>query len=142
MTGIRVEITGRRELTRALNRVEKDIGKALTVELRDAADEVAKEARRAVPSRSGRAAKSIRSVGTKLRVAVVGGRKSVPYYGWLEFGSRNPRLGRSRRVGPWVGSGSGPPKGRFLIPAAGRVMPRVRRRIEDAIRIARRQAGF
>ena len=48
---------------------------------------------------------------------VTGGKGSVPYYGWLDFGTRNPRHGNTRKEGPWRGSGTGPKKGRFIYPA-------------------------
>ena len=41
----------------------------------------------------------------------------VPWYGWMDFGSRRPRRGRSVRVGPWTKTGLGPAGGRALLPA-------------------------
>lgn len=85
--------------------------------LRAAAGIVADEAKSRVPTRSGAAAGSIRPTVGGNKAYVVGGRASVPYYGWLDFGSRNPRTGNPRSRGPWAGSGTGPPRGRFIYPA-------------------------
>lgn len=107
--------------------------------LRKAADIVAADARRRVPVRTGTARSSVRALVSGNRAFVAGGKKRVPYYGWLDFGSRRPISGRSRSVGPWRGSGEGPTKGRFIYPAIDARMPDVAKFVGDAIdSIARR----
>jgi hypothetical protein len=71
---------------------------------------------------------------------VSGGKRSVPYYGWLDFGSRTPIRGRPRSVGPWKGTGAGPKKGRFLYPAIDRNADNIRRRAVAAFEKAKKQA--
>lgn len=85
--------------------------------LKAAAGIVATDAKGRVPSVSGRAAGSIRPLVSGNKAYVAGGKNSVPYYGWLDFGTRNPRHGNPRSRGPWSGSGSGPKAGRFIYPA-------------------------
>ena len=85
--------------------------------LKDAADVVAQEARSRVPSRTGTAKDSIRATAGGNTAYVRGGKARVPYYGFLDFGSRNAVHGNPRSVGPWTGSGSGPRGGRFIYPA-------------------------
>lgn len=106
------------ELRKALKEADDTDG---MVELREgfkrAGEAVAATARARVRSRTGRTAGSIRATAGGNRAYVVGGRASVPHYGWLDFGSRRPRTGNPRSVGPWAGSGKGPQKGRFIYPA-------------------------
>jgi len=111
-----------RELRSSLRQI-KDPAKRKEVRLafKKAADVVAAEAKGRVPRRSGKAANSVRSgsswQGGSVQAFVLGGRKNVPYYGWLDFGSRNPRRGNPRSVGPWAGTGPGPSGGRFIYAA-------------------------
>jgi hypothetical protein len=115
-------------------------------ELRDglkaAAEIVARDARSRVPSRSGKAAGAIRAVSGGNRAFVVGGKKAVPYYGWLDFGGRTPRLGNPRSVGPWSGASGGPPKGRFIYPALDAKEREVVEAVGDSVQKAVRKAGF
>ena len=85
--------------------------------LKRGAEIVAVDARRRVPSRSGRARGSITTTVSGASAFVVGGRKTVRYYSWLDFGGRSPRYGQPRSVGPWAHAGKGPTDGRFLYPA-------------------------
>ena len=54
---------------------------------------IAKDAAGTVPKKSGRAAGSIRAGVSGNNAYVAGGKASVPYYGWLDFGSRTPKKG-------------------------------------------------
>ena len=123
-TQVRVE--GLAQLRSALRRAERlDDLTELRLAMKAAADVVAQDARGRVPARSGRARGSIRAVSGGNKAFVVGGRASVPYYGWLDFGSRTPRSGNPRSKGPWVGSGRGPSEGRFIYPAVDATESRV-----------------
>jgi hypothetical protein len=113
---VEIRVYGLAELRRDLRRAGEDLGD-LRDGLRAAADVVARDARSRVPVRSGRARDSVRATAGGNRAYVVGGRATVPYYGWLDFGSRRPRAGRPRSVGPWAGSGQGPDRGRFIYAA-------------------------
>jgi hypothetical protein len=138
---IRVEGLG--ELRRALRNAERaeDL-RELREGLRRAAGVVARDAQGRVPSRTGRARGSIRPVMSGNRAMVAGGKASVPYYGWLDFGSRNPRTGNPRSVGPWNGSGVGPRQGRFIYPAIDAKSDEVVRLISEALEDALRRLGF
>lgn len=102
--------------------------------LKAAARVVADDAKGRVPRKSGRAADSIRAGASGARAYVAGGKASVPYYGWLDFGSRRPQHGQPRRVGPWAKSGTGPPGGRFIYAA-------VDARQRDVVDLIERAAG-
>jgi HK97 gp10 family phage protein len=110
--------------------------------LKDAAETVAGEARERVPVRSGRARKSIRAGVSGAKAVVIGGKKSVPYYGWLDFGSRTPVTGNPRSVGPWKGSGAGPSEGRFIYPAISEKRGQVVRELEQKMKHVLKGAGL
>lgn len=107
-----------------------------------AAQIVAVEARTRVPSRSGRAQESVRAGTSGNNAVVMGGKSAVPYYGWLDFGSRIPRTGQARRVGPWSGSGKGPTKGRFIYPALEAKREEVLAAIDQAVDATIREVGL
>lgn len=116
MTSIDVEgLPELRRLFRKLGGTEQL--KGVRRALKAAAEVVAADARSRVPVRSGRAQASIRAGTSGNFGTVSGGKGSLAYYGWLDFGSRTPRTGNPRRVGPWSGSGRGPDRGRFIYPA-------------------------
>jgi hypothetical protein len=104
-----ITITGLREYLRALKKMDADLPKAVRVVLNKAADLVIDLARPDVPSRSGRAARSIRGQSTRTAVRVTAGGKRAPYYPWLDFGGRVGRKKSTRR--PFD------PEGRYLYPA-------------------------
>lgn len=131
--GVRIDQASLKALMSALKKADAELQKELKRELKGAANIVASAAKGKVPSRSGRAAGSIRSGGTARGAYVQGGKASVPYYGWLDFGSRTPRLGNPRSVGPWAGSGKGPHKGRFIYPALEDKRSEVHAAVRDAV---------
>jgi hypothetical protein len=112
-----IEVAGLREFQKGLKQLSPEIDKELKTELKAVAEAIVPDARRRLPSRTGRASGSIRAGADAKGPYIVGGKKAVPYYGWLDFGSRNPRSGQPRRVGPWTKSGAGPKKGRAIYPA-------------------------
>jgi HK97 gp10 family phage protein len=141
MVGIKVE--GLSQLNRALKAIDAmDERKELRVALKAAAEVVAQDAQRRTPVRSGRARGSIRAGVTTKGAYVAGGKKSVPYYGWLDFGSRSPRSGNPRSVGPWRGSGTGPKEGRFIYPALRSKYDEVVRLSAAAVERAINAEGF
>lgn len=82
-----VEVTGAKELRRAIRRAEDDLSKsALKQAHRDAAEVVATEARYTVPVRSGTLAASIRAAGTQTKGVVRAGFAKVPHAGVIHFG--------------------------------------------------------
>ncbi len=129
-----VHVTGLKETQAAL----KDIGaidatKEVRAALKKGAEIIAADARFRVPSKSGRAAGSVRASVSGSKAYVLGGKKTVPYYGWLDFGTRTPQKGNNRAEGPWRGSGTGPKKGRFIYPAIAAQTPALIAHLSDAI---------
>jgi hypothetical protein len=137
-----VKVEGLREVNRALKNMGDGLDKELKAEAKDIAEVVARDARRRVPVVSGQAQKSIKAGATQKGAYVQGGKASVPYYAWLDFGSRNPVSGRPRSVGPWKGSGGGPKQGRFIYPALGDNRREVEVRTKKVVKVARKRAGL
>lgn len=143
MTRVEVRVEGLADLRRTLRKLEQvDDLAQLRDGMKAAADIVAQEAKSRVPVRSGRARDSIRATAGGNRAFVVGGKARVPYYGWLDFGSRTPRTGNPRRVGPWTGSGVGPDKGRFIYAAIDAKERQVTEAVEKAVADAMRRLGL
>jgi hypothetical protein len=135
-----VAVDGLKATRRGLNQIDKALTKELGKALKAIGEDVAVDARARVPQRSGRAAKSIRAGSSGNTAYVAGGRKTVRYYGWLDFGTRNPQRGNPRSDGPWKKSGTGPKGGRFIYPAIDANREMIRRRAIGALEIAKEDA--
>ena len=123
-----IEIEGLAAFRRDLKKIDDNLTKELRDDLVLLSREIATEARALVPrGKTGAAAESIRGGVSGNNAYVAGGKKSVPYYGWLDFGTREPISGRPRSVGPWKKSGGGPKLGRFIY----RAIQANTRKIED-----------
>lgn len=129
---LRIEVENLKKLRSAL----KDVGGGLDKELgqagKKAAAIVAEAAARKVPVRSGRARDSLRSKVSYGGGAVVFGRSSVPYAGWLEFGGA---VGRNDSVKRPVVRG-----GRYIFPSLdehrGEVLSSYEATVSDIIKRA------
>ena len=128
-----VHLSGFRELRRAL----AVAGNGLQPELRDglkrAGDVVIRDARGHIPVLTGRARGSLRVVSRGARIEAVGGKGSVPYYPWLEFGGS---VSKGRVVRPRA------PGGRYLYPAVERNTSRLAAEAELALDRVLKRAGF
>jgi hypothetical protein len=135
-----IKVDGLVELQRDLKQLDPELAKSLKAELKDVAEDVLHDAQNDMPVKSARALQSMKAGADVKGPYVSGGKRSVPYYGWLDFGSRTPIRGRPRSVGPWKGSGAGPKKGRFLFPAIDRNRENITRRAVAAFQKAKKQA--
>ena len=114
---VAIKVPGLADFRRDLKRIDQVTLTKLRDEFVVLCGELAAEAKTLVPTGgTGRAAASIRAGVSGNTAYIAGGKASVPYYGWLDFGSRVPKTGQSRRSGPWKGSGKGPKGGRFIYP--------------------------
>ncbi len=111
-----ISVDGLAAFRRDLKKIDPELTKELRRDLLVIGQKIAVQAALRVPRDSGAAAGSIRAGVSGNNAYVAGGKKNVPYYGWLDFGGRNAVSGRPRSVGPWKGSGGGPQRGRFLYP--------------------------
>lgn len=92
-----IRIEGLREFQRNLRALDSDLPKALRLALNDAANVIVDDARPRVPSRSGRARRSVKARSTRTMSRVAGGGNRAPYYPWLDFGGKVGRNDSVRR---------------------------------------------
>ena len=149
-----VHVTGLRELRAALRTIDKEIAGELREGLKDAANIISDDARQQVPSRSGKAAASIRAVSGGNTIYIKGGGARVPYYGWLEFGGRLPtKRPATKKALFWSGAdhpskyarGSKRDKiaeGRYIYPTVERNVPKLVQATAEAFDSARAKAGI
>lgn len=90
-----IRIRGLAEFNRSLRKINTDLPKELRKALNKGAELVVEWAAPRVPSRSGKARRSVRASSTRTAARVTGGGPRVPYYPWLDFGGR---VGRKRSV--------------------------------------------
>ena len=90
-----IRINGLNEYVRSLKKLDSDLPKVLRVAFNAAGEEIITDARRQVPSVSGKAKGSIRASSTQRAFRISGGSKRVPYYPWLDFGGK---VGRGKSV--------------------------------------------
>lgn len=90
-----VRIYGLVEFSRALRKMDSDLPRTLRLALNKTAQAVIDRAVPQVPTRSGRARRSLKAKSTRTAVRVGAGGARVPYYPWLDFGGR---VGRNRSV--------------------------------------------
>lgn len=131
--GLKVDQAALKALMSALKKADPALQKELKTELKKVAEIVSSSAKGKVHSQSGRAAGSIRAGGTAKGAYVSGGKAGVPYYGWLDFGTRVPHIGQPRLVGPWKATGKGPKHGRFIYVALDEKRPEVRAAVVKAV---------
>lgn len=131
-----VYVAGVRELRRDLRRVAPALLPELRQELKAAGEVVAKDAKRRVrrsirnPSRStGRAEGSLRVLAGGNKIYLAGGKASVPYFGWLDFGGELRPIGYRKNTI----SRSAPKRGRYIYPAIGANIHEVVAGVEDAV---------
>lgn len=114
--GASVAVVGVGELVKAMDSLAPELADLFRADLAEMLDQlVVPDARTKIGSR--RAAATIHAVPTSTGAAIVAGSAAVPWYGWLDFGSRDPNTGQRRRVGPWTHTGVGPRGGRAIYPA-------------------------
>lgn len=94
----RVKIDGLAEFNRNLRKLDAKAPTALRLALNDAAEVVVDYAKPRVPSRTGRARRTIKGRSTRTLARVVAGGPKAPYYPWLDFGGRVGRKGSVRRI--------------------------------------------
>lgn len=90
-----IKIDGLDAFVRNLKVIEADLPKTLRGAMNEAADLVVAYARPKIPTRSGRAARSLRVASTQKRARIRAGGSRAPYYPWLDFGGR---VGRRKSV--------------------------------------------
>lgn len=89
-----IRINGLNEFVRSLKAIDNELPKVLRVAFNAAGEDIVRDARADVPSRTGKAKGSVRGSSTQKAFRITGGSKRVPYYPWLDFGGTTPRGGK------------------------------------------------
>lgn len=138
MTGPAFRVEGVKEAKAALAELGRaEERKEFTKAYRKISDMAASDIRKSIPlgpAKGGHARDGVKARASKAGAAVVIPRRTVPYYGWLDFGSRTPNVGAPRSIGPWKQSGFGPEKGRFAYPTIERNYEKYVDATDDAMR--------
>jgi hypothetical protein len=109
---IRAEVTGLRELSRALRHMSDRTDAELRQILRKIATVAADYIRPTVPSRTGKARRSVRAAPTRTAARITAGGRRAPQFPWLDFGGMGGRGKRNKR--PFIA------EGRYLFPGVER----------------------
>lgn len=129
-----IKITGLAEFNRNLRKINGELPKALRLAGNEAANIVVDWSQPRVPSRSGRAAGSIKAKSTRTEARVSGGGTRTPYYPWLDFGGK---VGRHRSVKRQYRKA-----GRYIYPGYTENMTRVNEVLLGALLDVVRQADM
>lgn len=124
-----VQVTGLREVRKALAAVEKTAPKDLSKEFKEIASDVARRTASKVPARTGRAASSYKPRGTTGGGAIAFGGGRSPHTPWLDFGGSTKVPGVGKRVARPVIKG-----GRYLYPTIADMQDEIADRTDDAIK--------
>lgn len=134
MSKHKIQIDGLDALSRSL----RDVGKKAPKEIKGFTTEVANlilvKGRALVPSRSGKARRSWRAVGSAKGASVEYGGAGAPYMGWLDHGGR---VGRKKSVlRPYLRAG------RYLYPTIAKYKPQTQKIADEAMADIARSAGL
>lgn len=129
-----IRVEGLAEFNRQLRKLDNDLPKALRLAHNEAAQLVVDYAKPRVPSKTGRAAGTVKAKSTRTESRVSGGSKRVPWYAWLDFGGR---VGPKRSVKrPFI------KQGRYLYPALSANRDEFAALLEQSLTDVARQAGI
>lgn len=129
-----IQIAGLAELRRSLRTIDASQARALRLAGNAAAKLVVDEAQPAVPRRSGKAQKSIRTRSSQLETRVVSGGNRAPYMPWLDYGGKVGKDNTASR--PFI------KEGRYVYPAFSRVRDDVERVLRVELRTLAESAGL
>jgi hypothetical protein len=129
-----IAVSGLRELSRSLNKVDSESAKQLRIVFNEAAELVITTARPRIPRRTGHAAGSLKTKSTRTAVRVAFGGPKAPYYPWLDFGGRTGR--KKSVVRQFITDG------RYVYPAYYERRPDIIQAMQDGIERVARGAGL
>jgi len=86
--GVKVEITGGRELRKALKQIDTELGKELRTGFKGIAQAIVDKVTPHVPRLTGNAAGSYKARGGQRGAAIAFGGPKAEYAPWLEFGGK------------------------------------------------------
>lgn len=139
MAGDPVGVEGLAELRRALKQIGgAPLQKNLRARFVKVGEEVAADARSRMPEKSGKAKGSVKAGVSGNNAYVKGGQKTVPYFGWLDFGGTLKPVGERRNTIKRARVKGG----RYLYPAIGRKRGRIVEAAVQALEDTGRELGL
>lgn len=127
-----ISVSGLAEFQKALRDMDKALPKQLRVALNQAAELVINYAKPKVPTRSGRAARSLKVRSSQKQARIAAGGRTAPYYPWLDFGGTTPQGGRR----PFY------TQGRYVYPALAANRDEIQKVLEVALTDLAKNAGL
>lgn len=97
MAFARIQITGIRELQRALKEMDATLPRKIRIALNQASELVISWAQPRVPKKSGRAAGSMKVRSSQRQARIAAGGQRAPWYPWLDYGGEVGRGGATKR---------------------------------------------
>lgn len=129
-----IQIKGLTEFNKALRRIDSDAPKALRLVFNDAADEVVTTTRNAMPSKTGKAKKSVKAKSTRTAARISEGGPKVPYVPWLDFGGAvGPRRSVRRDFLK---------EGRYLYQSYYKLAPKLETKLANGLGLLVEQSGL
>ena len=92
-----ITIDGLSRFAKGLKQMDADLPKTLRVAFNGVANIVIDDARPRIPTRTGRAARSLKAKSTRTAVRISAGGRQAPYFPWLDFGGAGPNNRPARR---------------------------------------------
>lgn len=106
-----VHIEGWKEFAKAVKKADPELNKELKRRGKEIAELVAADARGRAPKLKGKLAGSIKAGSTNKGAYVQGGKGTVPYFGWIDFGGQRKGKNGALAERPFM------TEGRILFPA-------------------------
>ena len=129
-----VAISGLAEFRRSLRAIGPAAPKALRVAGNQAAQLVVDRAQAKMPTRSGKARKSVKARSTQAAVKIASGGRAAPYVPWLDYGGSVGRNNTAKR--PFIADG------RYVYPAYRESKDEFAGLLDTAIRAIADDAGL
>lgn len=129
-----IRVEGLKPFLRSLKQLDAELPKAMRHANNAVASIVVDGAGPKIPTRSGKARRTLKAKSTRTAVRVSAGSKRVAYYGWLDFGGRT---GINRSVKrPFI------EEGRYIYPTYSANTDRVMEAMVTAYTVVARDAGL
>jgi hypothetical protein len=130
-----IKITGLADFTRNIKKLDANLPKVLRLAFNEASTMIVQDAQTGMPTKTGRAKRSIKAKSTRSEARIAGGGARAPHYPWLDFGGEGRVKGR-------------PPartfikQGRYLYASYFKLRPELVRALEEGLVDVARQAGI
>lgn len=131
----KIRVEGLAQISRAINRVDKEAAKQLRLVGNSAAALLIEKTRPEIPSVSGRARGSLKAQSTRTSARVAVGGSKAPYYPWLDFGGEGRIKGRPAKREFIKG-------GRYLYPTLAKQAGPIGKLLQEGIIATAQGAGL